>query len=85
LDTIKDLGEGVLTLQISLQLEDALRALARRKHISVEAAAMEALQVYVQEQSTAAEPEKNYSFIGIGHSSQMNLPDKLPVGGRVSV
>lgn len=74
----------MLTLRIPLQLENAFRAIARRKHISVEAAAVEALQIYVQAQSAEAEPEKSYSFIGIAHSGKLNLPDNRLAGGRVS-
>jgi hypothetical protein len=66
----------VLNLQISPQLEQSLRSIAQQKHISLDAAAIEALQNYVQEQSAEIEPEKVYSFIGIAHSRKGNAVKK---------
>lgn len=67
----------MLNLKISPQLEQSLRAIAQQKHVSVETAAEEALQIYVREQAVEIGPEKTYSFIGIARSGKGNISTQV--------
>ncbi len=60
----------VLTIQADQKLVSALKKIAKRKHISVESVAKEALLSYVQLQPAT---KKKYSIIGIARSGKGNL------------
>lgn len=59
-----------LTIQADQKLVSALKKIAKRKHISVESVAKEALLSYVQLQPAT---KKKYSIIGIARSGKGNL------------